>query len=314
MLSHVRSLLELKLNLFQGFRSSSGPNAGLLDPEFEAFQAGQAPLLYPEHQHFAAGPSNFQRPLQHGQAGPSAWTDDFQRMSIHQASPTALSQPLHESQLNQRGDIGGWHQDFVRHQGQPTAHANVHPGVITSAFPHHATQPNFTSMSYQSFNQPMGMSQSYQQPQAIHQEQAEVFDEEAFARAFDDAAQSEIQVNDQLQEEQNVELDQEVATHESVEPLIATDRLGADLIHDPLNDEQQDRQAQEDPDALARTAAQLLDSVKHDTSSKFANSQFLELMRQLRDKEVMVEGDKIVDRAGNEVESGQKDTVEVHNF
>ena len=49
-----------------------------------------------------------------------------------------------------------------------------------------------------------------------------------------------------------------------------------------------------DADGLARTAGELLDKVKHDSNPKFQNSSFLSLMRQLRDREVHVEGDKIV--------------------
>ncbi|PSK37499.1 hypothetical protein B9Z65_2241 [Elsinoe australis] len=48
-------------------------------------------------------------------------------------------------------------------------------------------------------------------------------------------------------------------------------------------------------DDLARTAGQLLDKVKDNQSTKFQNSQFLDLMRRLRDREVRVEGDKMVE-------------------
>ena len=53
--------------------------------------------------------------------------------------------------------------------------------------------------------------------------------------------------------------------------------------------------AKDDADALANTANQLLENVKNDQSIKFQQSNFLSLMRQLRDREVHVEGDKIVD-------------------
>jgi hypothetical protein len=48
-------------------------------------------------------------------------------------------------------------------------------------------------------------------------------------------------------------------------------------------------------DEMAQTAGKLLERVADNTSSKFQNSQFLELMRRLRDREVRVEGDKMVD-------------------
>jgi hypothetical protein len=48
-------------------------------------------------------------------------------------------------------------------------------------------------------------------------------------------------------------------------------------------------------DEMAATAGRLLERVADNTSEKFQNSQFLELMRRLRDREVRVEEDKIVE-------------------
>jgi hypothetical protein len=132
----------------------------------------------------------------------------------------------------------------------------------------------------------------------------EAFDEEAFAKAFEEAARSEMNIQQESEQSQkrDIEFGQDILLEESAEPFMASDqprvlnqeRLGADLIHDPMQ-EVQERPQQEDPDALARTAGQLLDSVRNNQSEKFQNSQFLELMRQLRDKEVMVKGDDIVE-------------------
>ena len=47
-------------------------------------------------------------------------------------------------------------------------------------------------------------------------------------------------------------------------------------------------------DLLARTAGLLVQSVDHETNPKFANSQFLGLMKQLRDRNAIVEGNDIV--------------------
>ena len=47
-------------------------------------------------------------------------------------------------------------------------------------------------------------------------------------------------------------------------------------------------------DEMARLAAQVIDSVKHEQNPKFRESEFMNLMRQLRDGEVVVEEDKIV--------------------
>lgn len=157
-------------------------------------------------------------------------------------------------------------------------------------------------------------AESMQNDHAQQSQQAsEIFDEEAFSRAFEEASKAEMQGHEGLQEDltedlgqqKNMELGQDILIDKSAERLLETDpvvehRLGADLIHDPTRDGQE-QQNQTDPDALARTAAQLLDSVSNNTSEKFQNSQFLELMRQFRDREAMVEGDKIVGSSGEEL-------------
>ena len=47
-------------------------------------------------------------------------------------------------------------------------------------------------------------------------------------------------------------------------------------------------------DLLARTAGLLIEAVEHERNPKFANSQFLGLMKQLRDRKAIVEGNDIV--------------------
>ncbi|KAG9316256.1 hypothetical protein JVU11DRAFT_2284 [Chiua virens] len=47
-------------------------------------------------------------------------------------------------------------------------------------------------------------------------------------------------------------------------------------------------------DEMARLAAQVIDSVKDEQNSKFRDSEFMNLMRQLRDGEVVVDGDNFV--------------------
>lgn len=50
----------------------------------------------------------------------------------------------------------------------------------------------------------------------------------------------------------------------------------------------------QDADDLARTAGELINNVSHETNSKFAQSNFLELMRKLRDREAGIKGADIV--------------------
>lgn len=72
-------------------------------------------------------------------------------------------------------------------------------------------------------------------------------------------------------------------------------------VQEPHIQQQQEQQPKEelpqrnDEDEMAETAGKLLEKVADNTSEKFQNSQFLELMRRLRDREVRVEDDKIVE-------------------
>lgn len=59
--------------------------------------------------------------------------------------------------------------------------------------------------------------------------------------------------------------------------------------------EEKAHQSHGEADDLARTAGYLLDAVKHEQNPKFQNSQFLGLMQQLRDRELVVAGNEIVE-------------------
>lgn len=109
-------------------------------------------------------------------------------------------------------------------------------------------------------------------------QRAEIFDESAFEAAFAEArAEVELQEN----EPQVISGGHAEHTVPALEPI----KIGSDTI--PAQQEGVD-----EGEELARTAGQLLESVKHDQSQKFKESNFLALMRQLRDREVTVEGDE----------------------
>ena len=82
---------------------------------------------------------------------------------------------------------------------------------------------------------------------------------------------------------------QTLDNQEIAEPI----RIGADAI--PATQQQAEPPSTDvEGEELARTAGQLIDNLRDETSTKFQQSSFMELMRQLRDKEVRVEGDTMV--------------------
>ena len=122
------------------------------------------------------------------------------------------------------------------------------------------------------------------------------YDEAAFERAFD-AAREEMQQLEESAHREEGQLDpglHDMGDRESQDWLDHA-RIEPDRILDEDQRKTEEGKEADDAEELARTAGQLLENVKGDQSKKFQESNFLSLMRQLRDKEVRVEGDKLVD-------------------
>jgi hypothetical protein len=294
----------------QGFRSID-PNAGLLDPEFEAFQAGLPPPDFQSYQPHHQGPPPFQQAFPEPSQGPS-WAGDFQRMSI--ASPP----PMQQHQHYVGPSTSNWAQDFRSNVAQSAPRAqNSSPSPF--AFQQRARygmgggfQSNFAQPAYAPAVQSKGK-------EAV----TEQFDEAAFERAFDmakedmmvdetttsvfesasvqqrDEAASLVKESQMSQEShqlnQNDLLDNQHDLHQGLD--IGLDMNSQYFPDETLAQEQKDsdQNTRDDDDALAATAQELLEKVEHNQTDKFRNSQFLGLMRKLRDREVKVEGDKMVE-------------------
>jgi hypothetical protein len=285
----------------QGFRSAD-PNAGLLDPEFEAFQAGLPPPAFQSFQH--AAPPTFQQAYPEQSQGPS-WAGDFQRMSL--SSPP----PMQNQQYQAAPSASNWAQDFRANVAQSAPRVqNSSPSPF--AFQQRARygmggfQSNFAQPAYQPAMQSKGKEPVTEQ-----------FDEAAFERAFDMA--KEDMMGDETSTAENIAAEQ----HEEAAAFAKTAQMSQEshqlnqsdvletqqdlhealhniahqLPEEPIVQEQKDsnQKTREDDDALAATAQELLEKVEHNQTDKFRNSQFLGLMRRLRDREVKVEGDKMVE-------------------
>ena len=319
----------------QSFRSPSGLNAGILDPEFEAFQAGHPP----PPQAFA-GPSNLPE-----------WAADFQRLNPSSQAPFQ-PQDQRAPQYNPRATLEAagsspWHQEFLQQ----------HPATQQPS--HRQDSRNVFSKTPQFLPQLSGMARfapSHDQtaPQGhAHPRQQHVYDDAAFTKAFDAIG---LDIAEPLgQQEQSIHLATQAESerlrdaedtrnaaaelHGRFEAQRVMQQAGVPMTENGLptfeenitpvsqQDEHQQQEEKEkqqeqtqkeinDDDELAATAGRLLESVADNQSAKFGNSKFLELMRKLRDKEVRVKGDKMVDvnEAGqshvNEVNQGTVNAVD----
>lgn len=169
--------------------------------------------------------------------------------------------------------------------------------VPTQQQQHHVSQRLFGTVGamnpmsqFNMYNSPATTTAFNNQGTTTQQQPTETFDDAAFEAAFAEA-RAEI---DQLEQQSSHHVHENVTTTTTTETIDAAEslhhqevRIGADTIQNTT-----DRSGVDQQDDLARTAGQLLDSVQHETSQKFKESNFLALMRQLRDREVVVDGDE----------------------
>ncbi|KAL8672169.1 MAG: hypothetical protein Q9168_003368 [Polycauliona sp. 1 TL-2023] len=270
----------------QGFRTPN-PNAGILDAEFEAFKAGE-PVYSEAYQRHDAWHNQLPPPQLQGLPNSQAidWAADFQNLHVNdaRAGPLPSSQFRIEAPL-QRHSSNPWQQDFLQQNQSPNPYSQS-----SNLSARH--QPHGTSAQYSTYGNQYNHPRIQQQ---FESQATESFDEAAlFEKAFDKAKMEAHKEELILQPEGMVKKPQLVETTLEDEERMDY-RIGSDRISDEAQQSKDEPSNEQDADELARTAGQLLENVKHDQSTKFRESNFFSLMRQLRDKEVKVEGDSIID-------------------
>ena len=271
----------------------------MLDAEFEAFQASRPldagfpdPQLFSNDPHVQAFDTNSNQPQLPN------WASDFQTLRLNDARISPISQ----SKFHQHAPL----------QRSPTS--TLHLGNQSSAY-QPQQQRRYASGWEQGYTGGLGYQTQRPLSSIAQQKQPEMqvehaFDEAAFENAFE-AARFEVQQAELQEIEQSFKVPRAETQQASQQDIISNqevygglsaerevwmnhDRIGADRISDEA-EEDRTKENHNEADELARTAGQLLENVKNDQSQKFRESNFLSLMRQLRDKEVRVEGDKLVD-------------------
>ncbi|KAF1821120.1 uncharacterized protein K489DRAFT_266151 [Dissoconium aciculare CBS 342.82] len=283
----------------QGFRSANA-NAGLLDPDFEAFQAGRSTPPVLDHMQPYQAASRFAPPSQL-----PSWASDFQRMSIS-AQPQLKQQK--SGLFPASADSSSWATGFRDQFKQSVPRASSPSPLAFQQMARYGATGYQSSFAQPSFV-PETLSTKGKAPVV------DAFDEAAFERAFDLAREDMMADADVQVQAQPVEavLEQVASTTVDVqrfeEPLSQRPPATMDMDYEPLShmeqlpavsqelplQESMIEQPQHDDDALAATAQELLEKVEHNQSDKFKNSQFLGLMRKLADRQVRVEGDKMVE-------------------
>ncbi|KAM5500899.1 hypothetical protein McanMca71_004756 [Microsporum canis] len=248
----------------QGFRSNT-QTPGQLDGEFSAFEAGySAPLLVdqpnlntflPPHPQFASQPN----------VDVSSWATDFQNLHIAgHTSQHPLTQIKADAPTLQANSTSRHHEPI--HGVQQTAQSAMFQGGM-------AYRPGMGMLGNPGFARPDNFVPAT--TESLRSKPAEVFDDSAFEAAFAEA-RAEVELQESTRQE-HLELETSVP--------VETIRIGSDNIPAQL-------EGVNESDELSRTAGELLDRVSHDQSQKFKESNFLALMRQLRDREIVVDGDE----------------------
>lgn len=260
--------------VFQGLRPISQKSTNSAKTEFEAFQNDRS---FPEPS-FEPQAYSYLPPKSTHTEIPN-WASDFQQFS--------LAQPQIHSSTFQIPQMQGYHGT----EGQQFHHKNIPISASLKGF-----KSGFSS-NYEIDCGKMNHEHNSLQHQAIEK----IYEEEEFARAFDEVALSnpDTTLENHLEILAGPALDKhiEVSTGEtaSLEDNIhlTQARIGADTVD---NEEPSD---EKESNCLSIIASKLLNSLNHEQSSKFQNSQFLDLMRRFRDKEASVEGDKVIVSQGN---------------
>ncbi|KAL9614849.1 MAG: hypothetical protein Q9167_000682 [Letrouitia subvulpina] len=283
--------LSVKNGTTEHFRSQSA-NTGVLDAEFEAFQAGYPLSETSAHldNTFYDGNASLTGPsLVSPPSSSSAWASDFENSLLNRGSALLKHQSLSNNKEDLRNaSPSGWHQEFLRQQSPVQGSWSLHSRTVFGQNDFNGQNP-LSQFSQLNNSHPPATLQKQPGGKAD-----ETFDESAFERAFDAVTLELHKLENATQQDTNTDDNGPVERGFDHNPPVKY-RIGSDRILDDSLDQRTDNGKENDADDLARTAGQLLENVKHDQSTKFQKSNFLALMRQLRDKEVKIEGDKIVD-------------------
>lgn len=213
------------------------------------------------------------------------WASDFQQLQI-----SGPSHPIHQQPGPSTAPMApqqGWQNEFMAQQQPQQPQQQQAPGLQHHQSYGYGFQPSF-AQNYSLHGAQMNTFQP-QETVESQQPQANTFDESAFEAAFEQA-KANMELEETTAAQTHTEIVNEPAQFDAtVQPETHEEiRIGSDTIA-PKEDTQE---RSNDADELARTAGQLLHSVSHETNEKFQQSNFLALMRRIRDREVQIEGDE----------------------
>ncbi|KAJ6259463.1 hypothetical protein Dda_5100 [Drechslerella dactyloides] len=261
------------------FRSHQPHLLAQPDLEFDQFLSSSPSASSSALQPVVAPPALHQQP----------WATDFQNLQISAPPPpaaVAAAAPIHATPA-----LSGWGAEFLSQmaaapapiQSAPLRSQRSHGTLLPGPTASYSVGMNSAYLQTPSFQSMPSLQPQQQQPadsKQLNYTDAEfdmMFEEAAAAQAFDGGVIMDF------------------PQREVPQPLLETDvsHIAEELPQEEVAEDKRD--PDHDADELARTAGQLVDTLSQDTSRKFQESQFVALMRKLRDKTVKVEDGKMVE-------------------
>ncbi|KAJ6587094.1 hypothetical protein DFH09DRAFT_1142563 [Mycena vulgaris] len=262
-------------NPLQGLSKRFDHDRGLQQDHFGASRAGSSRETFRSQQAAALGAAQEAERFFSTGPAPQLAGGAFDLSALHGSLP--LSQVSSPGPFQQQQGPAAWASDFMQQQPPMQKGSNVQmeaqmqremnsASVVTPAQPQGGQQwnPMFTQYA----QRPM---QNFMSPMAIQQPSTQ-HDQILWDREFS-----------------------------SQERFLAADPV-AQVQEAPQIQEAQ--QVSQEADELARTAGLLLETVRDAQNPKFQKSEFLGLMRGLRDRDIVVEGNEMVQNTGQAAASG----------
>ncbi|KIM45239.1 hypothetical protein M413DRAFT_441922 [Hebeloma cylindrosporum] len=263
-------------NPLQGLSKRFDQDRGLQQDHFGAGRAGSSREVFRTQQGNASQDQDAARFF----SGNASTAPQFIAEPNFDLSAMRVSLPVNPSTQMQHKPTAAWASDFIQNQPlhatpQQVVHASQNMDVQIDMQPKHATHgpqtqggmqwnpalSNFRMNPMTKFMPQMPMQQNIQSQFALSHQKIS-WDQEFNAQELQLASTSSL-IDQHLEEKGSIQ-----------------------------------RQAENEQDELARTAGMLLENIKHEQNPKFQKSQFMGLMKQLRDGEIIVEGNKMVESDG----------------
>ncbi|KAK3333459.1 hypothetical protein B0T19DRAFT_126574 [Cercophora scortea] len=333
-------------NAFESFQQEHSLNPAVVpasfNPQFAmnnhvAHQAfghpvGGAPVTFNPNGHLAlggAGPGPLHAAAPQDTAAHKQWVDQFANMQL--GHDVVRAGPVMPQPVMAPGLVNHHMQQYPMPIIAPQFPMNMYGGAAP-AFAYGQQNINFSGVVQQS---EVGLvtGDSSMDIEAFNRAFGD-YDDAEFERELADWKQEELAATAELSEAQDEWMAQHGPRAEArnAKPPTAKEMAVIDANLEEMAQELEERRAAGDPavlptkgpeaealrkkredDDLARAAVDILSSVSDNQSEKFKNSNFLQLMRRIGNREIVVEGADLVDAESGEKVVVFKEPVSEHN-